>query len=446
MLSYLILSLIAVLINIPMGYIREGCAKFSFAWLFWIHASIPFLIYLRGALGTSKWFIPVSIVLAIVGQVIGSRWRRKNTSIEEFERIKQIPPIDVPNQRKLDEAQTTVVLLNMGGPKTNADVPDFQKRLFSDPILIRFPLSFLFQGLFAWLLVTFRVKAAMERYQLIGGGSPIAASTERQTQALREELIRRGRKIEVIYSFNYSEPFPEETIQTVQQAGKSDILLLSLYPHYSKATTGSNIHYLKKAASRIYPQVQFSQAPAYYLHDGYIQAFVDRIKEQIKPGESLDDFYLLFSAHGLPMYFLTEGDPYPFEINQTVAQILSKLGRTKRWSLVYQSAVGPFEWFKPAVEDMMAALARRGIKKFLFVPVSFVTDHIETVCEIDIEYRKLAESLGVKDFRMSRAVECHPGFIGALADSVESLLPPIDARGGKVSGLFKLVAPITGRH
>ncbi|GEM_PF-31699 len=424
MASYLILALASLLINIPMGYIRENCPKFSLRWLFWIHASIPLIIFMRVTLGTSKWFIPACIFFAIAGQVIGSRWRRKRTSWQEAEKIKQIPAIDSLDFPKLDESQTTVVLLNMGGPKTNADVPDFQKRLFQDPILIRFPMSFLFQRLFAWLLVTFRTKAAMERYQLIGGGSPIFESTERQTEALQEELAKRGRKVDVIFSFNYSAPFPEETIRAILQSGRTSVLLLSLYPHYSQATTGSNIHYLKKAADEIYPDIQFTEAPAYYLHDGYIQAFVDRIQEQIKPGESLDDFYLIFSPHGLPLYSLVEGDPYAFQVSQTVAKILAKLGRTNRWSIAYQSAVGPLQWLKPSVEDMLEALTRRGYKKLLVVPVAFVTDHIETLCEVDIEYRKLAEDLGVTDYRMSRAIESHPEFIRALADSVETMLPP----------------------
>src|SRR3989338_10396773 len=292
MVSYLILSLTAFWANIPMGYIRANCPQFSFRWLFWVHASIPLIIFMRVTLGTSKWFIPVCIFGAIAGQIIGSRCRRKRTSWQEAERLKQIPAIDPLEQKKLDEFQTTVVLLNMGGPKTNADVPDFQKRLFQDPILIRFPMSFLFQRLFAWLLVTFRTKAAMERYQLIGGGSPIFESTERQTQALQQELTRRGRKVDGIFSFNYSAPFPEETIRTILQSGRTSVLLLSLYPHYSQATTGSNIHYLKKAADAIYPEIQFAEAPAYYLHDGYIQEYVDRIQKQIKPDASLDDFYL----------------------------------------------------------------------------------------------------------------------------------------------------------
>lgn len=421
---YLTLSLIAFLVNIPMGYIRENHPKFSLKWLLWIHASIPLIIYLRITLGISPWFIPVGILLAILGQIVGSRWRRRTMSLEDARRMKQIPRIDSPDPEKIDESKATVVLLNMGGPRTNADVRDFQKRLFSDSILIRFPLSFLLQRVFAWLLVTFRTKVAMKRYQLIGGGSPIFESTERQTSALKEELRRRGREVDVIFSFNYSAPFPEETMRTIKESDRNNVCLLSLYPHYSSATTGSNVHYLKRAAQRICPQARFWEAPPYYLHDGYIQAFVDRIYEQIRPGESLDDFYLIFSPHGLPLYSLVEGDPYAFQVSQTVAKILTRLGRTTRWGIAYQSAVGPLQWLKPSLEDMLEALIGRGFKKFLIIPVAFVTDHIETLCEVDIEYRQLAEHFGAQDFRMSRAIECHPEFIRALADSVEAVLAP----------------------
>jgi ferrochelatase len=124
----------------------------------------------------------------------------------------------------------------------------------------------------------------------------------------------------------------------------------------------------------------------------------------------------------LPKYFLLEGDPYPFQISQTVAKVLAKLKREKNWVISYQSAVGPLEWLKPSTEDIIVALKNRGIEKLLVVPISFVSDHIETLCEIDIEYRHFAEKLGINDFRMSKALECHPDFIRALVDSIESVI------------------------
>jgi ferrochelatase len=417
----ILLLSISYLINVPLGYIRESCPRFSIAWFFWIHASIPLIIYLRVSWGTSLWLIPATIFWAVLGQLTGGRVRRKMHSVEDTERIKHILPQSKPAEDVLG-GKVAVVLLNMGGPRTNSDVKDFQRRLFSDPILIRFPLSFLFQRLFARLLVALRGRAAQKRYRLIGGGSPIYEATQRQAKALAGELNKRGIEADVFFSFNYSPPFPEEVIGVIKETGIKHILPLSLYPHYSKATTGSSLYYLRKAVRALCPGLKFLEDVPYHLHDGYIHALTDRILEQIttEEGESLDDFYLVFSAHSLPLYFVKEGDPYPFEISQTVAKILSRLKRDKNWVISYQSAVGPVQWLKPSTGDILEALARRGLRKILVVPVSFVTDHIETLWEIDTEYRRLAGAWGVEDFRMSRAVECHPGFIQALADSVEA--------------------------
>ncbi len=338
----------------------------------------------------------------------------------------QVPDfyLDAPNVSS--DSEVMVALLNMGGPKTNKDVKAFLERLFQDDLLIRFPLSKILQPIFAWLIVTLRWKKTAQRYQKIGGGSPIYAATERQRKALDQELKARGRNFSVVISFNYSEPLPEQTIQVIKAAGKSVLLPISLYPHYSRATTESNLHHLKKAADQIYPELKFLKPPSYYLHEGFIQSYVDRIREEIvvAKGESLDDFYLLFSAHGLPLYFLTEGDLYPFQIAQSVALILDRINRKDRWLISYQSSVGPMQWMKPSTDEVLQAMAKNGIKKVLVVPVAFVSDHIESLCEIDMEYRQLAEEAGIHDFRMSKAPECHPLFIKALADAVEQSLPP----------------------
>lgn len=420
--SYFTIALTALLVNIPFGFIREKCPRFSFKWLFWIHASIPILIYMRISLHISSWFAPVSIFYAVLGQILGSQLKRKQMTNKEADQLNQIPDLNFKSKTPVESSRVLVALLNMGGPKKNSDVKDFQHHLFSDPLLIRFPLSFLFQKLFASILIKLRLKTVEETYRKMGGGSPIYDSTTRQAKALREELDKRSISSEITFSFNYSPPFPTQTVEKAKALKKEYLLPLSLYPHYSKATTGSNIHYLKKAAQEDYPELKFLHQPTYHLHEGYIGAFVDRIYEALKPGESLDDFYIVFTAHGLPLYFLNEGDPYPFLISQTVAQILAKLNREENWVIAYQSAVGPLQWLKPATDEMIKVLAREGEKKLLMVPVAFVGDHIETTIEIDQEYRELAEHAGIEDYRMSKAIETHPGFIDALADTVERAL------------------------
>jgi len=422
---YLLQFSFAFLINIPLGYIRANHPKFSMKWLFWIHASIPLLILLRMTLKISSFSIPLTIFFAVVGQIIGGRSRKSTMSDDERNQLNQIFDLKL-KESKFDDIRdedVLIALLNMGGPKTNNDVEKFQQYIFADPLLIRFPLSFLFQKLFAWLLITFRLKATKERYNLIGGGSPIYRSVENQVFALKNELIKRGRNFRITYSFNYSKPFPEDTIEEVKENNQKYILPLSLYPHYSKATTGSNLHYLKNAAKKSFPELQFLNSQSYYLSDGYIEAFVDRVHEEINQDESLDDFYLVFSAHGLPLYFLNEGDPYPFQISQTVSKVLAGLKRKDDWVISYQSTVGPLQWLKPTTDDIITELARRRVKNILVIPIAFVGDHIETLCEIDVECREFANNLGITDFRMSKAIESHPKFISALADSIESILP-----------------------
>lgn len=421
-----LLLFVAFLVNIPLGYIRENRPRFSFSWFFWIHASIPLLIYLRIIWGIAPPWVPFSILLAVAGQIVGSRIRRKGMAFKDYERLAQIPDLKINPPQAVSDEDVEVVLCNMGGPKTSKDIKDFQERLFNDPLLIRFPLSFFLQKLFAWLMVSLRLQAVIKRYALLKmplGGSPIYPSTENQLKALSEEFKRRGRSLCVSCCFNYSSPLPEEVIKGIRQKRKKYILPLSLYPHYSKATTGSSMFYLQQAAKKFYPEIKFLKPPPYYLHDSFIKAFGDRIREMIKPEENLNDFYLIFSAHGLPKYFLQEGDPYAYEIHQTVSKVLGVLKRNHSWVVAFQSAVGPFQWLTPYMDRVIESLAYRKIKKVLVVPIAFVSDHIETTVEIDIEYKKLANDLGITDFRMSKALECHPGFITALADSVEAILP-----------------------
>ncbi len=424
--SYSHLALIAgtFFLNVLFGYFRSRTRTWSLAWFFWTNASVIPIIYLMIKWNVSPLWIPILVLMVAAGQLIGGYLYHPQVSEEDIEKSEHISDGKIypePNEH-VSDSEIAVVLLNMGGPKTIADVKDFLYRLFSDSLIIRLPWPWLTQKLFAMIIVNARHQEAQKRYALIGGGSPIYASTEAQTMALEMELKRRGRNLFVTYSFNYSDPLPEETLAQIRRSGQKYILPVSLYPHNSFATTGSNMHYLNKAAKRVYPSAAFLPCRSYYLADSYINAFVDRILEQLKPSESLDDFYLLFSAHGLPLYFLLEGDPYAFEIAQTVARIVDRLKKQDSWVIAYQSAVGPMRWLKPSTEAMINHLAKRGIKKLLVVPVSFVSDHIETLCEIDIEYRAVAESAGIKDFRVSKALECHPGFIHALADCVENSL------------------------
>ncbi len=329
----------------------------------------------------------------------------------------QLPPV-LPSG--IRDEEILVAAMNMGGPKDIASVEPFLRRLFNDPLIIRFPFA---QSLFADWLIRKRLKDVEHRYGLIGGGSPILKSSLQQVDALAHEFKKRGRNLDVQLSFNYSDPLPEEVIGIAKEKGKKYILPLSLYPHFSNSTTASNIFYLKETAQKNYPELQFLSCLPYHLYDGYIQAFADRIHAAVGPGEYLDDFFLLFSAHGTPQYFINEGDPYAFLVSQSVSRITQKLNRHHQWTVSYQSEVGPLKWLRPSTLETLEALGKEGIRRIIVVPISFVTDHIETLCEIDMEYREDAEKkFGFTDYRMSKAIESHPAFISALADCVEASL------------------------
>ncbi len=417
----LTITLIVFLTSFLGGISRAQQVKYSFTWFQGIYIPLFVLIFIAWSKQVPLVWIIINLLILSIGQVIGRRFQEESLTVEEVEKIEQVGDLQLSKvlPANLKDEDVAIVLMNMGGPVNLDEVEPFLRRLFNDSLIIRFPFA---QSFFADILIRSRLKEVKERYKLIGGGSPLLASSLKQKESLSQELRKRGRTLDVFLNFNYSDPLPAKTITEVRDSKRRFILPLGLYPHYSLSTTTSNIFYLKEEAKVNYPEVNFLEVYSYHLYDGYIQAFVDRIKETIKPGESLDDFYLLFSAHGTPYYFVEEGDPYAYLVAQTISCIVKLLERKDHWSTSYQSSVGPLMWLKPSTDAILKALAVRKVKKMIVVPISFVTDHIETICEIDIEYRHLAEKEGIEDFRMSKAIECHPAFIGALADCVENSL------------------------
>ena len=423
MLLHLADFLITLLVNFFGGIYRARQVKFSFRWFLGVYLPVSFLI-LNFWIHRTPWpWVIVDMFIFGIGQFIGRRFQEVNLTDQEIEHIEQISDLQLPKllpqQIHINDEDIAIVLMNMGGPGNIDEVEPFLRRLFNDSLIIRFPFA---QSFFADLLIRARLKEVQKRYELIGGGSPLLPSSLKQMEALEKELKKRGRRLGVFLSFNYSDPLPSKTINQIKQSNKKFILPLSLYPHFSLSTTASNIFYLKQAAREASFETTFLESYSYHLYDSYIQAFVERIHACIRPQENLNDFYILFSAHGTPLYFLEEGDPYAFLVSQSVSQILASLKRVHNWSTSYQSAVGPLQWLKPSTDAVLVALSQRGVKKIIVVPISFVTDHIETLCEIDIEYRQMAQNNGIEDFRMAKALECHPGFISALADCVENSL------------------------
>jgi len=307
-----------------------------------------------------------------------------------------------------------IVLFQLGGPDGQAAVEPFLYRLFCDPDIINFPGAFLARKLLAKLISTTRSKIVRQHYAEIGGGSPIRRLTEQQAAALQLE-VRPHISARTIVAMRYWYPDTLEAISTLQSAPYDELVLLPLYPHFSFATTGSSL----KEWNRLYkPQVPVHLVDHFYDHPDYIAAIVDRVNGVLQQLSNPDEVHLLFSAHGLPLTLVEKGDPYPIQIQETV-QLVMQLGSwLNPHSLGFQSKVGPQKWLQPSLDETIDKLAQSGVKRLLVIPISFLTEHIETLHEINIEAREHAESRGIAEFHMMPALNDSPLLIRALADLV----------------------------
>lgn len=313
-----------------------------------------------------------------------------------------------------------VLLLNLGGPEQLSDVRPFLFNLFSDPEIIRIPIPALQKPL-AWLISSSRFRKSQANYEKIGGGSPLRRITEEQAIAIEQELQARGTDARVYIGMRYWNPFTKEALEAIRRDGIEDLVILPLYPQFSISTSGSSFRLI----DRIWQEnpslkpLKYTVVPSWYEKPGYLQAMADLVAQEIDKCPDPNDARVFFSAHGVPVSYVTEGgDPYQQEIEKCAAAIMDKLDRPNQYTLAYQSKVGPVEWLQPYTEDAIVELAQQGIKDLVVVPISFVSEHIETLEEIDIEYRELAEEAGIHTFNRVPALDTNPTFITAMADLV----------------------------
>lgn len=313
-----------------------------------------------------------------------------------------------------------VLLLNLGGPEQLSDVRPFLFNLFSDPEIIRIPLPVLQKPL-AWIISTSRAKKSEANYQKIGGGSPLRRITEAQARALESELRLRGEDAKVYIGMRYWHPFTEDALIEIERDGIEQLVILPLYPQFSISTSGSSF----RAIEKIWNENPKLQPPRYtaiadwYKEPGYLQAMSELIAKEIDKCPNPDQAHIFFSAHGVPVSYVEEaGDPYQMEIEDCAESIVQTLGRQNAHSLAYQSKVGPIEWLQPYTEDAIVQLAQQGVTDLVVVPISFVSEHIETLEEIDIEYREIAEEAGIHTFNRVPALDTNPVFIQTLVDLV----------------------------
>ena len=313
-----------------------------------------------------------------------------------------------------------VLLLNLGGPEQLSDVRPFLFNLFSDPEIIRIPIAALQKPL-AWLISTSRAKKSQANYEKIGGGSPLRRITEEQARALEAGLRSQGEDAKVYIGMRYWHPFTEDALTQIKQDGIEQLVILPLYPQFSISTSGSSFRLIEKIWSEnphLKP-AQYTVVADWYKEPGYLQAMTELIATQIDKCPHPDEAHVFFSAHGVPVSYIKEaGDPYQAEIEDCTKLIMQTLGRKNDHSLAYQSKVGPVEWLQPYTEDAIVGLASQGVGELVVVPISFVSEHIETLEEIDIEYREIAEEAGVHVFNRVPALDTNPVFIQTLVDIV----------------------------
>jgi ferrochelatase len=313
-----------------------------------------------------------------------------------------------------------VLLLNLGGPEQLEDVQPFLFNLFSDPEIIRLPFPWLQRPL-AWLISSSRAKQSQENYQQIGGGSPLRRITEQQADALKAALADKGEEAEIYLAMRYWYPFTEEAVAQIKRDAIEKLVVLPLYPQFSISTSGSSFRLLERLwlEDPDLERIAYTVIPSWYARPGYTQAMADLIAQELDKLDNPDDAHIFFSAHGVPVSYVEEaGDPYQREIEHCTDLIMRSLNRPNPHTLAYQSRVGPVEWLQPYTEDAIEDLANRGVKDLVVVPISFVSEHIETLQEIDIEYRELAETAGIQGFHRVPALNTHPLFINDMAEMV----------------------------
>jgi len=309
--------------------------------------------------------------------------------------------------------KTGVLLLNMGGPESPQDVRPFLYNLFSDRQIIQLGPALL-QKPIAALIARRRAPKSITNYLKIGGGSPIGKITTRQAEALARSLADDG-DFMVRPCMRYWHPFAEPVLREMVQAGVTELISLPLYPHYSQATSGSSLADVKQQNRRGGFLLPLREIPSWPTQPEYISCLAARIREGIELFN--EPVQIVYSAHSLPKKFIDEGDPYVRELKQTIAAVEQQTGQ--RGKICYQSRSGPVEWLAPSTPDMLKQLAGQGCKNILMVPISFVSDHIETLYEVEMLYRGQAEELGMR-LESTRALNDDPQFIAGLRNLVLS--------------------------
>jgi ferrochelatase len=320
--------------------------------------------------------------------------------------------------------KVAVLLFNLGGPETLTDVKPFLYRLFSDPEII--PIGWTpLRKFVAYAIATTRKKKSQGYYKKIGGGSPLRRLTEEQAAALQAELTSRKRDAQTFVGMVTSPPFLEDAVNRIAQAKPDVIVVLPLFPQYSYTTTRGALKTLREIIDRrpAVKRLDVRWVESWHDHPSYIEAFAAAIERELARYAQPAQVHILFSAHSIPEKKVQEGDPYLEQTRISVEKIMDRLGRINPYQLSFQSKIGPVKWLSPMTNDVIVELGQKGTRDVLVVPISFVSEHIETLYELDILYSDVARAAGVTNFRRVPALNSDAPFIRALADIVEGALP-----------------------
>jgi len=308
-----------------------------------------------------------------------------------------------------------IVLFQLGGPDTLEAIQPFLFNLFCDPDIIDFPFARIGRRPLAKLISSTRAKKVQHHYSVIGGGSPIRRFTETQARTLESALQLLGVNARCFVAMRYWHPFTAEAVAQLEAARCDEIVLLPLYPHYSSTTVGSSLnewnrHYRGHAPVHL--------VKSFYKDEAYLDALIEKIEEALSRFPASRRPEIVFSAHSLPQSIIDKGDPYQRQIEETVQLLMDRGGWPNHHRLCYQSKVGASKWLQPSLHRTLHDLAGEQVRDVCIVPVSFVSDHVETLGEIDHEAREEAAELGLGQFEMTAGLNDSPKFISALAQLV----------------------------
>lgn len=312
--------------------------------------------------------------------------------------------------------KTAVILFNLGGPDSKAAIEPFLMNFFTDKNIITLPYPA--RWLLAKLISKRRSKReAGESYGELGDRSPLLANTEAQADALEKTL---GTGFKVFVCMRYWHPMAPQVVREVREWGADEIILLPLYPQFSTTTTWSSLGVWNKAMKKTGANIPTSMVCCYPFNDGFVQASAENIKIQIDAAkkDGYDSPRILFSAHGLPEKTIQSGDPYQWQCEQTAEKIAAALGlNSEDWTICYQSRVGPLKWIGPSLGEELerAAVDKKAV---IIYPHAFTQEHVETLVELDIEYKEEAEHMGIKGYYRALTVADHRAFINGLVKLV----------------------------